>query len=90
MDSCDIIAETVQKYWRKSYPQDVVVFFYQKYSHETDWRQCEELVIAHSDSDYESITFLDDFCEGETDVKDIRIVPLWVVLSTYRVDYIDN
>lgn len=90
MDSCDIIAEAVRNYWKKEYPQDVVVFFYQKYDYETDWRQCEELAIAHSDSDYESITFLNDFCEGETDVKDIHIVPLWIVLSTYRVDYIDT
>ena len=31
MNSYDIIEKAVQDYWKETYPQDVIAFFYQKY-----------------------------------------------------------
>ena len=83
MNSYDIIGEAVKKYWNESHPQDVVVFFYQKYDFEDEWEWCEELVETYSSTDYEKMMFLYDFCEGQTCVKDIRIVPLDDVTRYY-------
>ena len=87
--SDDIIEEAVTKYWQESAPQDVIVFFYQKYSHEAEWKFCKELVMANSSYDYDSMTFLNDFCEGQTDVKDIIIVPLKDV-TLYYAEHVLN
>lgn len=78
-----IIEKAIIEYWRESAPQDVIVFFYQKYAHDSEWDFCQELVMANSSFDYESMTFLNDFCEGQTDVKDIIIVPLKDVTLYY-------
>lgn len=92
MNSYDIIGEAVKKYWNESHPQDVVAFFYQKYDFEDDaeWEWCEELVEAYSSSDYERMMFLYDFCEGQTCVKDIRIVPLEDVTRYYAKNVLDE
>lgn len=81
--SYDIIEEAVKAYWQDTYPQDVIAFFHQKYSWEKEWEWCEELVECHGCDDYEHMTFLTDFCEGQTDVKDIVIVPLREVTAFY-------
>ena len=81
--SSDIIKKAIIEYWRESAPQDVIVFFYQKYAHDSRWDFCQELVMANSSFDYESMTFLNDFDEGQTDVKDIIIVPLKDVTLYY-------
>lgn len=86
MDSYDIVGEAVHKFWEEEYPCDVVAFFYQKYDFEPDtrWQWCEEVITCtSSDIEYAVIEFLDDFCEGQTCVKDIRIVPLHEVISFY-------
>lgn len=90
MNSYDIIGEAVKKYWNESHPQDVVVFFYQKYDFEDEWEWCEELVEAYSSTDYEKMMFLYDFCEGQTCVKDIRIVPLDDVTRYYAKNVFDE
>lgn len=82
-DSYDFVEEAVRKYWENTYPQDVVVFFYQKYECEQEWDWHEELVECESSSDYQTVCFLHDFCEGQTCVKDITIVPLSEVTSYY-------
>ena len=84
MNSYDIVGNAVREYWKKyCLPCDVVCFFYQKYEWENNWEWCEELVECDSDSDFESITFHSDFCEGQTMVKDLKIVPLWEVTELY-------
>lgn len=83
MDSYDIIAEAVKGYWKDEYPQDVVVFFQQKYSWDDEWERYEELVECHGFDDYENMTFHSDFCEGQTEVKDVVVVPLCEVLMFY-------
>lgn len=80
----DRVAACVKAYWQQFFPQDVVAFFFQKYIYETDWEPCEEVVFCESPNDYDSVTFLNDFCEGQTCIKDIVIVPLSEVVEHYR------
>lgn len=85
-DSYDIIGDAVHEYWRENYPCDVVAFFWQKYDFEPDtqWQWCEEVITCTSSNiDRAGIEFLDDFCEGQTCVKDVRIVPLSDVTEFY-------
>ena len=82
-DSYDFVAEAVRKYWEETYPQDVVAFFYQKYEYEQEWDWHEELVECESSYDCQTVTFLYDFCEGQTCVKDITVVPLREITSYY-------
>ena len=82
-NSYDIVGDAVKEYWCKNFPQDVVVFFEQKYEYDTCWERMEELVESWSDSDYDNMTFLNDFCEGQTDVIIHSIVPLHEVLLLY-------
>ena len=87
MNSYDIIADAVRKYWNKvsQHPCEVIAFFYQRYDFESDndWRFEQELCMPHSSSDFNTVEFLDDFCEGETEVKDIKIVALDDILDYY-------
>jgi hypothetical protein len=86
--SCDIIEAEVRKFWEESgYSFDVVAFFYQKYDWETEWCFCSEIVMSDSSYNYD-MTFLNDFCEGQTCVKDLKIVPLHDVLEYYAEDRI--
>ena len=62
---------------------DVVAFFYQKYAWDDKWEWHEELVECHGSDDYENMTFLSDFCEGQTEVKDVTIVSLHDVTAFY-------
>lgn len=86
MDSYDIIAAKVREYWESTYPQDVIAFFYQKYSFESDsdWEWCEELVYPNGSDDYKTVHFANDFCEGQKDVKDVSIVPLEEIIKFYH------
>lgn len=86
MSSYDIIADKVREYWKETYPQDVIAFFYQKYNFESEWEWHEELVQPYGSSDYETVVYDNDFCEGQTDVKDINIVSLEEIIQFY----IDN
>lgn len=83
MDSYDIVAEMVRCFWKKTYPQTVVAFFRQKYDFESEWEYHEELIYPHGSDDYETVIFHSDFCEGQTDVKDVKIVPLEEILDFY-------
>lgn len=88
-NSYDIIEEAVREYYKHNFQQDVIVYFYQKYEHESKWRWHGELVEVASDfEDPEEVelTFLNDFCEGETCVKDIQIIPLSEVIEKYYDD----
>lgn len=90
LTSYDIIANAVRKYWEETgYPHDVVVFFRQKHAHDNQWFFHEELAYCSSSYDDETVTFHNDFCEGETDVKDIQIVSLDEVLNFYADNKIE-
>ena len=90
MDSYDVIVGAVKDYWKVNYPQDVVAFFRQKYSWDDKWERCEELVECHGSDDYENMSFLSDFCEGQTEVKDVVIIPLREVTAFYYKWKIEN
>lgn len=90
INSYDIIAEEVRKFWKKTYPQDVIAFFYQKYDYENKWEQCNELISPEGYNNYYDVEFETDFCEGQTDVKDIYIVSLDEILEFYRKHIIDK
>lgn len=90
VSSSDIIANEVRKFWKKTFPCDVVAFFSQKYDFEKEWEECNELIFSKSDSDYETVYFGSDFCEGQTEVKDIHLVLLEDVLDFYRENKINN
>ena len=89
VNSYDIIAEKVREYWKATYPQDVIAFFYQKYDFEEEWEWYRELVSPHGSDDYERVIFENDFCEGQTDVKDVHIVSLDEIIDFYT-DNIKN
>lgn len=80
----EIIADAVRKYWNETYPHDVVVFFEQKYEHEFSWN--EEWVIAepYESSNNDAVIFNTDFCEGQTEVRGIKIADLDDVIDFYR------
>lgn len=81
-DSYDIVGEAVVEYWKANYPCDVIAFFYQKYEHEKNLEWCEELVHSCSSMNYD-LEFASDFCEGQTCVSSINIVPLSDVTEFY-------
>lgn len=85
MNSDDIIANAIREYWRKTSPVDVIVYFYQKYEYESDneWEWHQELVCHQSFYNCDTVIFLNDFCEGQTCVKDITIVELDKITSYY-------
>ena len=89
-DTYDKVAECVRDFWNKSYPQDVVVFFRQKYSFENIWELHEELVECIGSCNFRDMEFLHDFCEGQTDFMLEKIVPLSDILECYRIKELDT
>lgn len=90
LSSYDIVGKAVSEYWDKhGYQGDMVAFFYQKYEFDSDkdWRFMSEVVLADGHGNME---FLSDFCEGETCVKNLTLVPLDTVLEHYSDIVIAN
>lgn len=83
MNTYDIVADKVRSFWKETYPQDVVAFFFQKYSFESEWEYCRELIYPHGSDDYDTVIFHSDFCEGQTEIKNIKIVPLDEIIESY-------
>ena len=79
----DYVADAVREYWKETGPQDVVAFFYQKYEHEDEWENMCELIECNSSDNYEKVIFHIDFCEGQTCIKDLFIVPLNDIFDYY-------
>lgn len=89
--SYEIIGDAVREYWkRECFSEPVIVFFSQKYSDDKQWEQCQELVMCNSPEDFENVTFLSDFCEGQTEVANIHIVELDTVIDFYYKEVIDK
>lgn len=88
-NSYDIIGEAVRKFWNHYYPCDVVVFFEQKYEYEDEHYWTKEEVVVEYDGD-SGMSFDWDFCEGQTDVRNIEIDTLASVLQFYRVQVISK
>lgn len=79
----DIIADAVRKYWNETHPRDVVVFFEQKYEHEFSWDKEWAIATPYSSSNADTVIFNTDFCEGQTEVRDIKIADLDDVIDYY-------
>jgi len=84
MRSCTIVYNAVMSFWKKTCFQPVVVFFSQKHEFEDEWEQHAE--IAYPDNYYDDVVLMDHFCDGQTEVKDIKIVPIDELVQFY----IDN
>lgn len=84
--SFDIISEAIDHYYDtiRRYP-DIVCFFKQRYEgYENDWESVEVLVTTNSNDGFAkptTIIYDYDFCEGQTEVKDIYISELFSVLA---------
>ena len=83
MNSQEIVADAVVAFWSETYQQDVIAFFSQKYDFDTEWTQHAELVEWDGHWGSYDMVFHNDFCEGQTCVKDITIVPLHEVTAYY-------
>ena len=84
MDSYDIIAKAVRDYVviqmkdDRCIDNDYIVHFYQKYDWSDKWEECTE-IITWQDLPNGTIEFSSDFCEGQTEVKDIVVMALYEV-----------
>ena len=83
-DSYEIVADEIRKFWRKTYPQTVIAFFDQKYDYESKWEQLNELAFQMDYGDYKNVEYQYDFCEGQTDVRNVHIASLEEVVEFYR------
>ena len=79
----EIIEREIRKFWKTTYPQEVIAFFYQKYKHEKEWEWYAELATPDSSDNYTTVYFENDFCEGQDCVKDLTIVPLSEITEYY-------
>lgn len=79
------IEKAVKEYWKEyGVAEAVIVFFFQKYEDSENWEYREELAMCTNYSADESdVLFLSDFCEGQTMVQIVHIVPLDEVTSFY-------
>lgn len=76
--SYDIVGEAVRKFLNNNWPDwnidnqiQVLTIFKQKYDFDTEWD--EESCMLTYDRDKDEIWFDWDFCEGQSEVKDIEI-----------------
>lgn len=83
-DSYEIVADEIRKFWRETHPQTVIAFFDQKYDYESKWERHNELASPIVDWDYKNIEYEYDFCEGQTDVRNVHIASLEEVSEFYR------
>ena len=80
MNSYEIIANEVMEYVEYQTKHDrvidafYIVHFYQKYDWSDKWEECTEIVeLVGPPGD---VNFMMDFCEGQTDVKDVTVISL--------------
>lgn len=90
--SDDIVAEAIKKYyeehdymWAFSDECYLVATFYQKYAHQETWDHEAQLIIYNCKTD--TIIYEDDFCEGQTEVKDINVYDLYDVLEYFKNNF---
>lgn len=83
----DIVTEAIRNFWdNNGFPEDVVVFFDQKYDYEDRWEHIRCIVTPNGSNDFETVCFEWDFNEGQTDIRNIRIVTLEEVLDKFEED----
>lgn len=67
-------------------------FFYQKYDFDSDdeWEWCEEYIYPESSTDYETVNFMMDFCEGQTCVKNLVVVSFDRVTAFFTANHFEK
>lgn len=78
-----IISDAIEDYWTMCGLCDLIVLFEQKYEHESDWEECAEFASPYS-SDCCKPIFRNDFCEGQTCVRKIQIIPFDCAVDLLR------
>lgn len=79
-----IVSDAIRDYWIQCGVCDVIVLFEQKYAHEHDWEECAEFASPYSDAG-PPVCFSNDFCEGQTDVRNIKIIRFDEVAELLRI-----
>lgn len=90
-DTYDLVKEKVLEFYDSTHPQDVVVFFEQRYASGV-WEKLEVLVEFEYSytSEPDRMTFQWDFCEGQTEARNIVVVPFDEILNYYRENVIEK
>lgn len=89
MTSDKIIAKVVKEYVNiqidndRCIDRDYIVHFYQKYKWEDKWWE-ETVICSCCDFPIGNVIFSIDFCEGQTEVKDITILALYEIGELMR------
>ena len=82
MNSYDIVSKEIKNYWNyladHNLPVDIfyIAHFYQKYEYSDKWEECTEIVECQDGHD---VIFMMDFCEGQTQVKDLTVYTLYQI-----------
>lgn len=79
-DGYEVVAKEVSDYWQKEGITDVVIVM------SLDGCPYTTIAFCESDSNYEEVSFLHDFWEGEQNISLFDITPLWEVLDDHEED----
>lgn len=74
MNAYEIVRNVVREYWKINGISDVALVI------ELDGDEYVTIAFCESDSDYYNVEFLDDFWEGEEEIKVTKITELWKIL----------
>ena len=77
-DGYEVVAKKVREFWGEHGAFDVVVLL------RLDGYPVETIGFCESDSNYEDVTFDNDFWEGEQNIDIELITPLYEVLEYWR------
>lgn len=88
MNSEEKLVKIIKEWCSSNYCDSLVVFFKQKHKDEVIY--IDVTVLASYDYDTDIVTFDWDFCEGETDIKDVKIYSLRQVLNYFKDNYKPN
>lgn len=84
MNVYDFLGDLVSDFWQKNgVAEPVICFFYMGYKYD-DMDLYMELATPEAWDDYQKVIFENDFCEGQTCMQLISIVPLDRVCRYYR------
>ena len=88
MTGYDIIEDKIIEYYEsnKGIQGDVFCIFEMKYSYETEWTKYMEPALYSGDC-YE---FVNDFCEGQQEIRNILIVPFEEVVNYWLENHKEN
>ena len=83
-DAYDIVGDAVRNFWHQiGHPCDCIAFFDMRYDWDNRWDRCRELITCNGSTDFDTVIFECDFCEGQTVVDNLCIVPLDEVTDYY-------